>query len=73
MQGALRDDPLACQVAVRQNIKMLAPHFPASLVPRFIDQQVLCSKGACSLVCCAASPGLVWHAHERSNAHQRSP
>eukprot|EP00918_Siedleckia_nematoides_P072960 GHVU01159278.1.p1 GENE.GHVU01159278.1~~GHVU01159278.1.p1 ORF type:complete len:353 (+),score=34.57 GHVU01159278.1:203-1261(+) len=27
-------------VAVRQNIKMLAPHFPASLVPRFIDQQL---------------------------------
>jgi hypothetical protein len=27
-------------VAVRQNIKMLAPHFPPSLVPRFVDQQV---------------------------------
>jgi hypothetical protein len=27
-------------VAVRQNIKMLAPHFPPFLVPRFVDQQV---------------------------------
>lgn len=30
----------AAAVAVRQNEKMLGPHFPASLLPRFIDEQL---------------------------------
>ena len=33
-------------MAVRQNIKMLAPHFPPSLVPRFVDQQVRDSRAS---------------------------